>query len=83
MLGPVQVTSPLSRSLKLGQSTFSGRMFRETHVDGCCSHMVPFDQPEAALVSYFPVDYPPENVLLTRVSSQDMLTRWITDVPFA
>ena len=55
----MRVTSPSSRSTKLGQ--YFGRMFRETDVDMCCSHMVPFDQPEAALVSYLRGG-PPKNL---------------------
>ena len=67
--------------MKLGQYFLN--MLRDTDADTCCSHMVPFDQPEAALVSYLHGDHPPEIFLLSCVLSQDMLTRWIRDVPLA
>lgn len=49
--------------MKLGQ--FFACVFGGTYVDAslCYSHMVPFDQPEAALVSCLRGDHPPENVL--------------------
>lgn len=48
-----------------------------------CSHMVPFDQPEAALVSCLHGGHPPKSVLTKFVFPQDMFTRWITDTPLA
>ena len=45
--------------------------------------MVPFGQLEVALVSDFHADRPYQNVLLTFGFSQDMVTKWITDVPLA